>query len=211
MKHYIYQTQHKSGKYYIGRHSATDVDPHYYGSGKWPRSIKDKSQLTVTILEYATDFEHLKTLETQYLAEHIGKPNNMNFNQNSIGFASGDLHPNKSKKQRERLRTNNPGMRPEHKEMMRGESNPAKNIKVRQQISQRMTGKNNPMYRAEVIASRSGDNHPSKKDPTIGSKISLARTGIKLERVICEHCQKSVAINHYPARHKNRCKGVTQP
>ena len=150
-------------------------------------------------------------LEAQYLAEHIGKPNNMNFNQNSVGFASGDLHPNKSKKQRERLRTNNPGMRPEHKEMMRGESNPAKNIEVRQQISQRMTGKNNPMYRAEVIAARSGDNHPSRKDPTIGSKISLARTGIKLERVICEHCQKSVAINHYPARHKNKCKGVTQP
>jgi hypothetical protein len=205
MKHYIYKTTHTNGKYYIGRHSTENENDGYRGSGLWVRSIKDKSSLTTTILEYATDAESLITLEKQYLLEHVGKTNNMNYNQNPVGFASGDLHPQRQEKGRQRVRENNPGMRPEHKEMMRGDKNPAKRLDVRKNISKRMTGENNPMYRPEVIAARSGDNHPSKKDPTIGSKISQARLGIKLERVECEYCGKSVAINHYPNRHKSKC------
>ena len=52
MKHFIYKTTHKNGKYYIGRHSTNNIDDGYIGSGKWPRSIKDKSTLTREILEY---------------------------------------------------------------------------------------------------------------------------------------------------------------
>ena len=205
MKHYIYKTQHKNGKYYIGRHSTKNENDGYIGSGLWVRSIKDRKQLLTTILEYAKDADALAELERKYLAEHIGKPNNMNFNQNPVGFASGDLNPQRQEKGRQRLRTHNPGMRPEHREWMRSENNPSKRLDVRKGISERMTGENNPMYRPEVIAARSGDNHPARKDPTIGNKISLARTGIKLERVNCEHCGKSVAINHYPSRHKSKC------
>jgi hypothetical protein len=205
MKHYIYKTTHTNGKYYIGRHSTKNENDGYRGSGLWVRSIKDKTSLTTIILEYALDSSSLMLLEQKYLSEHIGKPNNMNYNQNSVGFASGDLHPQRQEKGRRRVKENNPGMRPEHREMMRGDKNPAKRLDVREAISKRMIGENNPMYRPEVIAARSGDNHPSKKDPTIGAKISQARRGIKLARVNCEHCGKSVAISHYPGQHKARC------
>jgi len=207
MKHFIYKTIHKNGKYYIGRHSTENENDGYKGSGLWVLSIKDKSSLTTTILEYASDMDSLLKLEKEYLSKHINNPNNMNFNQNPVGFASGDLHPQRQEKNRQRFSENNPGKRPEHIERMRSEDNPAKKSEVREKISQRMTGKNNPMYRPDVIDARRGNNHPSKKDPTIGNKISQARLGIKLERVICENCGKSVAINHYPSRHKAKCIG----
>ena len=210
MQHFIYKTQHCNGKYYIGRHSTENSNDGYVGSGLWIRSVKDKSQLTTMVLEYAEDSQTLLELERKYLAEHVGKPNNMNFNQNPCGFASGDLHPQRQIKGRQRMKENNPGMRSEHKDMMRSDKNPAKRLDVRKNISKRMTGDNNPMYRPEVIAARSGDNHPSKKDPTIGSKISQARLGIKLAKVMCQHCGKEVAINHYPSRHLKVCHSYPQ-
>ena len=86
MKHFIYKTTHTNGKYYIGRHSTTNIDDGYIGSGKWPRSIKDKSTLTREILEYADDVETLKKLEGQYLAEHFGQTGCMNQTNDPIGF-----------------------------------------------------------------------------------------------------------------------------
>ena len=88
MKHFIYKTTHTNGKYYIGRHSTKNIDDGYIGSGKWPRSIKDKSTLTREILEYATDSEALKQLEGKYLKEHYGLPNCMNGTSDPIGFDS---------------------------------------------------------------------------------------------------------------------------
>jgi len=86
MKHFIYKTTHKNGKYYIGRHSTDNMDDGYIGSGKWPRSIKDKSSLTREILEYADDADSLKILEKNYLIEHYGKPDCMNRTPDPIGF-----------------------------------------------------------------------------------------------------------------------------
>lgn len=88
MKHFIYKLIHKNGKYYIGRHSTENIDDGYMGSGKWPRSIKDKSSLTREILEYAPDLETLKQLEGQYLIEHFGKPGCMNLTSDPVGFGT---------------------------------------------------------------------------------------------------------------------------
>ena len=92
MKHFIYKTTHPTGKYYIGSHSTININDGYCGSGKWVRSIKDKSVLLVEIIEYADTFDQLLVLEKQYLTDVIGKINNMNFNNNSVGFASGELN-----------------------------------------------------------------------------------------------------------------------
>lgn len=86
MKHFVYKTTHVNGKYYIGRHSTKDINDEYIGSGRWPRSIKDKTTVSREILEYATNEEHLKELEQQYLHEHFGKPNCMNMISDSVGF-----------------------------------------------------------------------------------------------------------------------------
>ena len=72
MQHFIYKTTCSSGKYYIGRHSTTNVNDNYFGSGKWIRSIKDKSTLTREILEFCTE-ETLKQREEYYLKENVGK------------------------------------------------------------------------------------------------------------------------------------------
>jgi len=93
MKHFIYKTTHKNGKYYIGRHSTDNIEDGYVGSGKWPLSIKDKSSLTREILEFVDDFDTLVKREGEYLTEHYGKPNCMNNNIDPIGFDSGDNNP----------------------------------------------------------------------------------------------------------------------
>jgi hypothetical protein len=106
MKHFIYKTTHKNGKYYIGRHSTNNIDDGYIGSGKWPSSIKDKSTLTREILEYTDDAEILKKLEGEYLAEHYGLPNCMNRTKDPTGFDTD----------------NNPMKRPEIAEKLSGDN-----------------------------------------------------------------------------------------
>jgi len=88
MKHFIYKTTHKNGKYYVGRHSTKNIEDGYIGSGEWPLSIKDKTSLTREILEYANSEDELILLEGKYLAEHYGKPNCMNRTSDPIGFSS---------------------------------------------------------------------------------------------------------------------------
>lgn len=88
MNHFIYKTTHVNGRYYIGRHSTNNVDDGYFGSGHWPKSIKDKSLLTREILEYAVDVKSLIALEEKYLKEHYGKTGCMNATIDPVGFNS---------------------------------------------------------------------------------------------------------------------------
>jgi len=90
MKHFIYKTTHVNGKYYIGRHSTNNLDDGYIGSGKWPRSIKDKTELSREILEFAPNSDALKIKEAEYLTEHYGNPNCMNLTIDPMGFNSDD-------------------------------------------------------------------------------------------------------------------------
>jgi hypothetical protein len=111
MKHFIYKTTHKNGKYYIGRHSTKDVDDGYMGSGKWPLSIKDKSTLTREILEFVDDFEKLKVREGEYLKEHYGKPLCMNQNPDPVGFGQGEHNPMSNPEIAEKISGDNHYMR----------------------------------------------------------------------------------------------------
>ena len=95
MYHFIYKTTSNSGKYYIGRHSTNNINDGYYGSGKWIRSLKNKSDLKREIIEHCKE-DDLKKIEQKYLQENVGKENCMNFNLNPVGFSSGELNPAKS-------------------------------------------------------------------------------------------------------------------
>jgi 23S rRNA-/tRNA-specific pseudouridylate synthase len=91
---FIYKTTHISGKYYIGRCSRK-YSKSYLGSGRWVQSIKDKTTLTREILSTHTTFEELCVAEERVINEHINDPVCMNWNNKSVGFATGDLNPSK--------------------------------------------------------------------------------------------------------------------
>lgn len=93
---FIYKTTHTSGKYYIGRCSRK-YSKNYLGSGRWVQSIKDKSQLSREILSEHTTFENLCLAEELAIKEHISDPLCMNWNNKSVGFATGDLNPSKKR------------------------------------------------------------------------------------------------------------------
>jgi len=140
MKHFVYKTTHKNGKYYIGRHSTDNMDDGYVGSGKWPRSIKDKSALSREILEYADDADSLKTLERQYLIEHYGKPGCMNRTPDPIGFDTD----------------NNPMKRPEVAEKIKGD-----NHWTRTNPEKILTGKNHWMNKNPEAKQKFVENNPN--------------------------------------------------
>jgi len=100
MKHFIYKTTHKNGKYYIGRHSTDNLNDGYIGSGKWVSQIKQKEDLQREILEFVDSFELLVQKENEYLTEHYGKPNCMNMSNTGTGAATGDANPMKQDKVR---------------------------------------------------------------------------------------------------------------
>lgn len=156
MIHFIYKTQSTSGKYYIGRHSTECLDDGYVGSGKWIRSIKDKTQLTREILEFCNE-DNILEREKYYLEQNVGKDNCMNFNLSPVGFSCGRLNPASS--QDERIKRSIRFL---------GDKNPAKNITVRKRISESLKKHFSENPREKWFMSEHG-----KKN------ISKARTGLK--------------------------------
>jgi hypothetical protein len=168
IKYFIYKTTHKNGKYYVGRHYTDDLDDGYIGSGKWPRSIKDKSTLTREILEFADDIESLILLEGKYLAEHFGKPGCMNGTSDPIGWnsennpmkdpavvaqLSGDNHWTKKEKNKssiESLREKQIQLVDDGTHNLLGDSNPNKdgrNAKLAMERGTHVYLSNNPSVR----------------------------------------------------------------
>jgi hypothetical protein len=88
MIHFIYKTTHKNGKYYVGRHSTTNIDDGYIGSGNWPRSLKNKNDVVREIVEYADNIDDLIVLEGRYLRKHFGQPGCMNATLDPVGWSS---------------------------------------------------------------------------------------------------------------------------
>ena len=95
--HYIYQVTSPSGKFYIGRHSTYNINDGYIGSGKWVSSMSKhkQQQLTKKIIEMCDSYDEVVLREQHYINQHINNSLNMNFNNNPVGFPSGDYHPSK--------------------------------------------------------------------------------------------------------------------
>ena len=114
MFYYTYITRLEgSEKYYVGRHQSKlhpDQDS-YKGSGRWVRSIKDKTRLKRDILEFYEDEDALLSAEAMLITEHFGRNNCMNMNEKPVGFSS-ERNPSKRadirERNRRRLLENNP-------------------------------------------------------------------------------------------------------
>lgn len=226
MKHYIYKTTSNSGKFYIGRHSTSNINDKYYGSGTWVRQIKDKSTLSVEILEYALSFDDLLLLEEKYINEHINHPDNMNFNNSSVGWASGDRNPGTSAKDRERKRIARLGKT--YNELFGNETAAI----AKEKISKAQTGRtresswNTGLTKetSESIASmaeKKKGNAPWNKGIETGIKtftgsnhtiesiqrMKESQSSNRLKyRITCEHCSKDLDKANYARSHGPKCK-----
>lgn len=231
MIHYIYKTFTDSGKFYIGRHSTKNLDDGYFGSGKWVRSIKDRSILNKEILEYCDSHEKLIERETYYLSLYLGSDNCMNFNNSPVGFGSGDFNPNRDPKQRERL-----------SKAISGENNPMANneIKAKAFKSKKEFYAANPGFnsrphteeskkkmsvvrnglkfsdegRKKLSESRKRQYElgerilPSFKGrtQTDDSKKKMSSSHLKTEKIECSHCMKLIDPGNYKRWHGDKCK-----
>lgn len=149
MFYLIYKTTLiNSNKFYIGRHITKNITDNYFGSGKWVRSIKDRTLLQKEILGYSLNFDNLKLFEEQFLLQNINNPNCMNFNNKSCGFASGDLNPNKCPIRRKLLKNRALGNKNGSKRSLKSklessirmkENNPTKSLEVREKISKKVS------------------------------------------------------------------------
>jgi len=212
MIHYIYKLVHTNGRYYIGRHSTKNLNDGYMGSGKWPRSIKNKQELSKEIILFCNSSEELLENEKYLLVEHVGKPMCMNFNNNSVGFASGDLNPAKSEK--EQLR----------KARLKGELNSmfgkthADNTKAK--MSEHRKGK--PTWNKGLSGIKTSNKGQVAWNKGVATGIKTF-TGQKhspetialmkgkhanRERLTCPHCNKLIDKPNYSRYHGDKCKFI---
>ena len=182
------------------------------GSGKWPRSIKNKQDLSKEILSYHDSTDELLEAEKSLLTEHIGKPLCMNFNNNSVGFAFGSLNPAKTEKEKIR------------KERQVGELNSmfgkTHSNEAKAKMSEDRKGK--PTWNKGLTGVKTSN----KGQPAWNKGVS---TGIKTftgqqhtpetialmkekhanrERLTCPHCNKNIDKPNYSRYHGDKCKFI---
>lgn len=228
MYHYIYKTISTSGKYYIGRHSTDNLDDGYLGSGLWVRSMKDKSSLRKEILSFCDSVEELLEKEKQLISENIGNQLCMNFNNEPIGFSSGDKNPSKMESRRKQM-----------SERMSGENNPSKNKDVALKISNSLKGKPSKLKgkklseedrkrisdsrlglkyseegKKKLSESRKRDYYKGKRGVPSFSGLNhsqetlekMKNSAMNREKRPCKHCGKVCAVNILSRFHDDKCK-----
>jgi hypothetical protein len=234
MHYIIYKTFTLSGKYYIGRHSTNNLNDGYVGSGKWVRSIKDKSSLTREILAVAESESELKVLEEQFINESIDDPNNMNFNNKSIGWPTGDLNwarspeakliksnrkkgisleeehgVEKAKLIRQKISKSKKGKKTNKPSWNRGI---APSDRTREQISKSVSAQMSSMTPAERrekfgnVGNKNGFFNQKHKDSTIQLLKEKQKSNRQTDRLICPHCYKNIDKPNYSRYHGNNCK-----
>ena len=234
MIHFIYKTTSTSGKYYIGRHSTTNINDGYLGSGKWIKSIKNKSILVREILAIVPTFDELLLLEEKFITEHISDINNMNYNNQSIGFATGELNwattpegkiAKSARKKgitfemeygkeradiiRKKISAAKTGSKTNKPAWNQGKSMPAI---TRDKISASVTKLMSELTIAERqekfgnLGTKNGFYNKLHSNETIANLKEKQQANRKNNRVICEHCCKNLDKANYSRYHGDKCK-----
>lgn len=230
MIHYIYKVTCPSGKYYVGRHSTKKLNDNYIGSGKWVRSLKDKTKLIKDILEYCDNSIILKEREKFYIEENIGKINCMNFNNNPVGFSSGMLNcattlEEKDKRRKRMMGDNNPMKKEEirkkvskankgkpslfkgktHSEESKNKfSISAKNRKITEKGRQKLSEARKKNYEETKKRFKGWPGYPHTEE----SKLKIKEAAKKRKKVECEFCNKLISVNIYARFHSKNCKAL---
>lgn len=177
MHHFIYKTYSSSGLYYYGRHSTLIIDDNYFGSGKWVRSIKDKSKLKRNIELFCETFEELLIKEKEYISKHINDPKCMNFNENPIGFSSIN-NPNKLLKGSKIL-----------SDRVKGEKNGMYGKKQTEEFKQ---------YLRIINSGENGSFYGKKHTEEAKEKIRQKRLGTKFSPEVIEKLKNRFPGNSHP-------------
>lgn len=230
MYYYTYMTTLRdSDKYYVGRHQSKkhpDND-RYVGSGKWVKSIKDKSRLERTILAFHDSEINLIEAEAMLIKNHFRKPNCMNMNEHPVGFGS-EYNPSKLEERREanriRLLEHNPMKgkthRPDTIELMRKASTGKQPSKeTRQKISDsakgRYLGKEWTDEQKRNLAERRKEEYATgtrvhakgfKGKEHSEEMLALMREkASNRPKIICPHCNAEVAACAFARWHGDNC------
>tara|TARA_B110000858_G_scaffold169428_1_gene198548 strand:+ start:45 stop:614 length:570 start_codon:yes stop_codon:yes gene_type:complete len=183
MYYYTYITKDKrSDKFYIGSHSTKDLDDGYQGSGRWVKSVKDKTRLKTKIIEFYNSTKQARLAEKKLIKENFKDKNNMNWIYGTNGITDldiGERNPHFGKKQSEHQK------------------------KV---VSEYMK-KNNPMFKKENIKSMLGNVRAANRG--IEGRQQSKNLMNELNSILktCKHCDKQV-YNHgsYHRWHGDNCR-----
>ena len=234
MYHYTYKILCPSGKYYVGRHSTTKLNDGYMGSGKWSRSIIDKSILIKEIIAFHDSYDALREAEFILLKEHVGRQDCMNFNNRPVGFASGELNPATSEKRRneskKRFLENNPSKREDVKakksKIMKGR--PAKGkrakgykmtdehrnnislsrigIKYSEEGKRKLSESRKKQYLANerILPSAKGRKHTQE------AKKLVSDSALSRAKLTCPHCNTEAKPHTFKRWHGQNCKSLKE-
>jgi hypothetical protein len=229
MYHFVYKTVSSSGRYYIGRHSTKNLEDGYLGSGKWVRQVKRRELLERHILEFCDSPEELARRERELIREHIGDDLNMNFNNNSVGFAYGELNPSSRPDRRratsERMKKDNPAQSGHSEETkqkisdaMQGEKNPfygkshSEETKraIGEKTSQKVWTEEERQNLSEVRKKQFNGRRPPYLIPPTSlseeSKKLVSQAALARPKTTCPHCGVSAKPHTYKRWHGDRCK-----
>ena len=154
----------ESNKYYVGRHSTTNLFDGYIGSGIWIKKypVDKMHRLVNYVLEFFNNEIELKFGEQKLLDMYFGEKLCMNFSDRATGFASGVNNPsnNLSADQIEKRSTEHWSKTDDAKQWF-SENNPSKrdSVKLLRSIKANELW-SDAVYRAKF----SGDNHWTNQD-----------------------------------------------
>ena len=100
MFHYTYKITHlETNEYYVGRHTTTNLEDNYYGSGVWV-SKQPKNKLKKGIVQFFSSIDNLLIAEEILIQENFENPLCMNkIKSSSVQMGSyGLVHSEETKK-----------------------------------------------------------------------------------------------------------------
>jgi NUMOD3 motif len=209
--HYTYIIRHINGKYYVGRRSTKKdplLDP-YMGSGKWVKSIKDRSTLSKDIIAYYNSTEELKVAEMELIDKYFLDEYCMNMLYGSEGGNCGNYKSGDKNHMYGRFGDKH------HMYGKRGELSPNYGTnhteETKQKISDANSGDKHPQYgKTGELSHNYGKTHTEEhrrknSDAKSGDKnYNFGKTGELSPRFGSTHSEESKILMSYPGeKHPN--------
>ncbi len=187
---------HINGRYYIGRHTTSDLEDGYLGSGVWVSGVKDKSTLFKEILFFATSTPELKEIEEKIINENYNDPMCMNRGKGSNGWTSEEA----TEENRARVISGTHNF-------LGGKIPKETQLKRVANGTHQWLGDKNPTYQRLADGSHTWLSDEHKELTSIRNKERLENKSHHfLTKVQCPHCIKEGQLTAMKRWHFDNCK-----